>query len=147
MWSKLTGLDIDEIETELFEWLDAECGNEEDISKEKIKAAVKKSGKSITKCFERKHFENFLGKKEKGDGKHGKGKAKGNKGMGGGKPVEEKQTYSKYEIFRILFDKIKPNSEFDIFLINKVKEKLDFKKMSLNLSIPFRTVEFSSKWK
>ena len=127
MWSKLCGLDIDEIAKELFEWLDAECGEEEDISKEKIKAALQKSGKSITKCFERKHFENFLGKQGKGGGKQGEGEGKQVKG--GRKPVEEKQAYSKNEIFRILFDKIKPNSEFDLFLANKVKKRYIFKKL------------------
>ena len=133
MW-RLCGLDIDEIEKELFAWLDIECGEEGDISKEKIKLAVKKSGKSITKCFERKHFENFLGKQEKVVGKQGKGGGKQGEGegkqvKGGRKPVEEKQAYSKNDIFRILFDKIKPNSEFDLFLANKVKERYIFKKL------------------
>lgn len=115
MWSKLCGLDIDEIERQFFDWLKKECGDEGDISKEKIKAAVGKSGKVITKYFEKKHFENFLGKEREGEGKQGKE---------GGEAVKEKQAYSKHELFRILFDKIKPNSEYDIFLVNKVKERL-----------------------
>ena len=82
-------------------------------------AAVEKSGELITKHFEKKHFENFLGKN--GEGKHKKDGKKQEK-------REEKQSYSKHEIFRILFDRIKPNSEFDIFLINKVRKTL---KMSL----------------
>ena len=71
MWNALCGVDLDQIEKELFTWLASECGEEEGvISKEKIKAAVEKSGELITKHFEKKHFENFLGKK--GGGKHKK---------------------------------------------------------------------------
>ena len=114
MWNTLCGQDIDQIEKELFDWIASEFEEEEEgvISKEKIKAAVEKSGELITKHFEKKHFENFFGKK--GGGKHKKEGEKQEK-------KDEKQSYSKHEIFRILFDRIKPNSEFDIFLINKVR--------------------------
>ena len=96
MWNTLCGVDLDQIEKELFNWL--ECREEERvvISKEKIRTAVENRGELIPNCFEKKHFENFL-KQEKEGMKKGK-----------------------FEILRILFDKIKPNSEFDIFLINKV---------------------------
>ena len=101
LWSLLCRKDIDGIEREIFSWLKSiKSGEDELMSKVDIIEAIKSSNVPLnTKCFNLKHFQSLA------------------------KMLMQNKSnvFSKHRIFRYLLELIKPNSEFDIILLNKVQ--------------------------
>ena len=93
-WSILCRQNIEKVKEEIFLWLATIKSDEEGmITKDDIKAAIKDM-KEIPTCLRKEQFNNMLSNMES----------------------RNKTLFSKIEIFRMLFEYLKPNSEYDIIM-------------------------------
>ena len=93
-WTILCRQNIEKVKEEIFLWLATIKSDEEGmITKDDIKAAIKDM-KEIPTCLRKEQFNNMLSNMES----------------------RNKTLFSKIEIFRMLFEYLKPNSEYDIIM-------------------------------
>ena len=93
-WSILCRQNIEKVKEEIFLWLATIKSDEEGMmTKDDIKAAIKDM-KEIPTCLRKEQFNNMLSNMES----------------------RNKTLFSKIEIFRMLLEYLKPNSEYDIIM-------------------------------
>ena len=93
-YSILCRQNIEKVKEEIFLWLDTIKSDEEGMmTKDDIKAAIKDM-KEIPTCLRKEQFNNMLSNMES----------------------RNKTLFSKIKIFRMLFEYLKPNSEYDIIM-------------------------------